>query len=85
MWLVEKDPYGKQFRPININGLIYIYIGKDPDNYNSKFYYIEFGSVNSKVHWLKWWFTNETDRDEYYKRILEKLPQLDLGLNSISL
>lgn len=78
MWIIEDAPSGSPFWPINIDKLSYISDGKDDRQYYIKFHLDE----DKRVMWM---FEKEKDRNEYLNKIRQKLPKLDLGIDTVSL
>ena len=83
MWIIENNPDkpGKMFRPVNLDWVMYLSFGVD-----GKKSYIQFAfPENSNTNWLRWLFENQDDRDKYFAKILEKIPDIKLGVDDISL
>lgn len=89
MWLTEKDPdeEGRYFPPVNTNQISAILIGKNKnDGDKITTHYIQFVLPENKfTSWVKWNFDKKENRDEYFNKICEKLPKVDLGLTEVSL
>lgn len=87
MWLIEKDPTDPtdHFLPVNLDNVTFIDVVKSDEDpkYGIRF---NFNIIKHDTSfWIKWWFKEELTRDKYLAKILEKLPQLDLGVDDISL
>ena len=83
MWITEKDPAnpGELLRPVNLDWVLYLTLGVD-----GKKSYIQFSfPENQNTNWLRWLFENEKDRDNYFAKILERFPDIKLGVGDISL
>jgi len=84
MWLIEKDPndeFQKKYFPlINTNKIIGIITTNE--NGNNIQYCIKFYCEGIN---LKWCFHKEKDRNNYFEKIIKKLPKLELNINDISL
>ena len=86
MWLIEKITDSENyFLPINLEHVTDISKSKGNGNYYISFHYNFVEGAQRNQFYERWEFEKKEIRNDYFEKILESLPRLDLGFNKVTL